>query len=202
MADGEGTAAIQTLVTAIDAQNDEATEAVVALLNVTDEPALIRLLHAQSAEYRWWAIRALGAWGGETSLDALLPFLTNERTDLRSVALMALGKIAERHPSTLQPLLPQLAMRLADPDGLIRQVAADTLAQLGNAAIPPLVALLRTSDDQGARSRAAYALGKIGTIEAAAPLYYCLNDKNYLVHTYAYEALDKLGLLENRLIIF
>ncbi len=46
------------------------------------------------------------------------------------------------------------------------------------------------------RVRAAYALNKIRSMQAATPLFRALNDPNYLVRTYAYEALDGMGLLD------
>ena len=48
---------------------------------------------------------------------------------------------------------------------------------------------------------AAAALRKIGTPATVPALFRCLNDPNYLVHTYAYEALDEMGLLETQLVI-
>jgi HEAT repeat protein len=54
---------------------------------------------------------------------------------------------------------------------------------------------------EGARTRAAYALRKIASPAAAASLFRCLNDPNYMVHTYAYEGLDELGLLDNLLLV-
>lgn len=46
------------------------------------------------------------------------------------------------------------------------------------------------------RLGAAYALHRVGSVEAAAPLFRALNDTNYLVRSYAYEALDSMGLLD------
>jgi HEAT repeat protein len=55
-------------------------------------------------------------------------------------------------------------------------------------------------EHQGARTRAAYALSKLASMPAAIILYHYLNDSNYMVQTYAYETLDKMGLLENVLV--
>jgi HEAT repeat protein len=182
-----GSAAVARLLAAVVAQDDDGAEAVVATLTAADEPALLRLLAHEDEDVQWWALRALGACGTSVAVAPLLTRLANPAPELRSVALM--------------PHLPQLATLLADRDGMVRQVAADTLAQCGDRAIPALVDLLRFSTDQGARSRAAYALGKIRTMAAAPALYRCLNDPNYLVHTYAHEALEQMGLLENMLLL-
>jgi len=45
------------------------------------------------------------------------------------------------------------------------------------------------------------ALRKIATVPAARLMFQYLNDDNYLVHTYAYEGLDEMGLLENVLLL-
>ena len=193
-------ATLAQFLTAVSAQDDDAAEAVVAALTLSDEPALLQLLGREDADVQWWAVRALGACGGVASIAPLLTALESPSAALRSVTVMALGRLAERQPDAMMPHLQRLTTLFADRDGLVRQVAADALAQCGTRAIPVLVEVLRFGADQGARSRAAYALGKIGTLDAAPALFRCLNDPNYLVHTYAYEALDALGLLENLLL--
>lgn len=194
---------LEALLTAIAAEDDAATEAAVAHLSMADEPALLALLADADADQRWWAVRALGAWGSVAAVAPLLGLLDQEDAALRAVTAMTISTILQRLPdaATMQPHLSPLTKLLTDQDGLTRQVAADALAQCGNAAIPALIEVLRFGTNQGARSRAAYALGKIGTMEAAPALYRCLNDPNYLVHTYAHEALEKLGLLENVLMM-
>ncbi|MEZ4677385.1 MAG: HEAT repeat domain-containing protein [Caldilineaceae bacterium] len=193
-------AAVKMFLTAIANEDDVAAEAAVSALSADDEPTLLPLCHAPDFDTQWWALRALGACGGAASLTPLIDHVNHQNTELRSVALMALGQLAVRHPTAMQPHFAQLTERLTDADGLVRQVAADALAQCGNPAIPALIDVLRYHTDQAARSRAAYALGKIATMEAAPALYRCLNDPNYLVHTYAYEALEKMGLLETMLV--
>ncbi len=191
---------VAQLFAAVVAQDDEAAESVVPVLTAADEPALLQLLEHENIDIWWWAVRALGACGTVAAIRPLLTHLQSPNAALRSVTLMALGQLAIRQPAAMTAHLPQLTTLFTDQDGMVRQVAADALAQCGNLAVPALVDLLRFGTDQSARSRAAYALGKIGTMEAAAPLYRCLNDPNYLVHTYAYEALEKMGLLENLLL--
>jgi HEAT repeat protein len=127
--------------------------------------------------------------------------LTGEDVALRVVAAMSLGVLAPRLGEAFTPHLPELATRLADEEGAVRQAAADALVQCGNVAIAPLIEVLRFSQHEGARSRAAYTLRKIGTPATVPALFRCLNDPNYLVHTYAYEALDEMGLLETQLLM-
>ena len=200
MINGQG---LQALRDAIAASDDGAAESAAVQLTAAAEPDLLTWLAADDPEQVWWAARALGACGTVASIGPLLDLLQHQDVALRTVAAMTMGALPQRlaDSTVMQPHLPQLAVLLSDPDGMVRQVAADALAQCGDVAIPTLVEVLRFNVDQGARSRAAYALGKIGTMATAPALYRCLNDQNYLVHTYAHEALDKLGLLENVLLM-
>jgi HEAT repeat protein len=119
---------------------------------------------------------------------------------VRAVVALALGHLYQRAPDAVRGVLDTLATHLADDDGAVRQAVADALALCGDDAVPALATILQTTHE-GARTRAAYALRKIATLKAAPILYRCLNDPNYMVHTYAYEALDEMGLLENVLVM-
>lgn len=98
-----------------------------------------------------------------------------------------------------------MAALFDDANGTVRQSAADALILYSDLAVPVLQSVL-ASDSEAARVRAAYALRKIatqgGAIKATAPaLFQILNDSNYLVHTYAHEALEEMGLLDNVLVV-
>ncbi|MBX3011942.1 MAG: HEAT repeat domain-containing protein [Caldilineaceae bacterium] len=192
---------LSPLLTAIQADDDEQTERVVLHLTATAEPDLLALLQTGTPDQRWWAVRALAQCGTVQALPLLAATLADGDVALRTVTAMALGALAQRLPTALMPYLPQLAERLADLDGAVRQATADALAQCGAAAVPTLSDVLRFSEHQGARSRAAAALRKIGTPATVPVLFHCLNDANYLVHIYAYEALDEMGLLETQLVL-
>lgn len=192
---------LSPLLAAIAADDDEQTEALVLQLTAAAEPALLTLLQTGNADQRWWAARALAHCGTAQALPALGALLHETAADLRIVAAMALGTLAPQHPDVSTPYLTTLAEHLADEEGMVRQASADALIQAGDAAIDALVHVLRFSPHQGARSRAAYALHKIGTPATVPALFRCLNDPNYLVHTYAYEALDEMGLLETELVM-
>lgn len=194
-------ALLPQLLAAIAADDDEQVEALVLHLTAAAEPALLILLQNGDANQRWWAVRALAHCGTAAAIPALLLTLQADDPALQVVAAMALGALATRHTADLAPQLSHLAERLADEDGSVRQAAADALVQAGDAAVEPLVAVLRVSEHQGARSRAAYALRKIATPATIPALFRCLNDPNYLVQTYAYEALDEMGLLETELVM-
>jgi HEAT repeat protein len=189
------------LLAAIAADDDEQAETLALQLTAAAEPSLLAVACNGNADQRWWAVRALAHCGTPNALPVLATMLTNEDAALRVVAAMSLGALSTRLGAVLTPHLSELAVRLADEEGAVRQAAADALVQCGDAAVEPLVGVLRFSDHQGARSRAAYALRKIGTPATVPALFRCLNDPNYLVHTYAYEALDEMGLLETQLLV-
>lgn len=192
---------LSQVLDAIAAAEDERVEALVLQLTPAAEPALRRLLQIGDVDQRWWAVRALAHCGTVESLPALGELLAAEDAGLRAVAAMALGALFPRLGAAFTPYCAQLAACLTDEDGLVRQAAADALIQGGDGAVEALVGVLRFSPHEAARSRAAYALRKIATPATVPALFHCLNDPNYLVHTYAYEALDEMGLLETELVI-
>lgn len=178
------------------------------------------------ADIRWWAIRGLANCGNLDVMARLSGSLADANPEIRSVAALSLGHIGQRSCSALlgnaseaqkrqEPIaewqadvdkaLLGIAALLNDPVGYVRQTASDALALFGGAAVPTLQTVIE-SDSEPARVRAAYALRKIGTkggsIKETAPaLFQLLNDSNYLVHTYAHEALDEMGLLDNVLVV-
>ena len=191
--------AITDFLSAATKDDDDLSEALATELTSADELPLLDVLHDTNNDLRWWAVRALALVGGEQSVAPLLTKLDDADPLLRSAALLALAALHSRQPAAVNPHLAQMARLLADPEGTVRQSATDALSQCGDAAVPALAAVLQ-SDHQGARTRATIALRQIATMPAAAVLYRCLNDSNYMVHTYAYECLDEMGLLENVLL--
>ncbi len=191
----------QRFLTAIDAQDDDAIESIALTLRAREEPALLAMLREdEDPERRWWAVRALALCGGPEAVPALVAALEDEDENVRAAAAMALARVHERNPAAVAPALDRVARLLDDASGAVRRVATDSLARCGDDAIDALAAVLE-GDRQGARTRAMAALRKIATFPAAKLMYQYLNDDNYLVHTYAYEGLDEMGLLENMLLL-
>lgn len=185
---------------AVDAGDDTRAEALVASLSPQDAAALLVLADPPDGDRRWWAVRALAAVGGDAAVPALVAALESHDAGTRAAAALALGHLHMRRPAAVIPALDRLALALADDDGFVRQAAVDGLSLCEDDGVPPLARILAESDHEGARTRAAAALRNIRTTKAAAVLYRCLNDHNHLVHTYAYEGLDEMGLLENLLL--
>ena len=184
---------------AISAGNDEQAEALCQQLTAADEAALLDLLVTGHLDERWWSLRALGQWGAAQSVVPVAAALDAAQKELRQVAALTLGHLYMRVPQAVIPYLPRLAALLTDADGTVRQAAMMALSMCSDDAVPLLAEILAGSQ-QGARTRAAQALRRIGSIPAAVVLYGYLEDANHLVRTHAYEALDEMGLLENILV--
>ena len=111
----------------------------------------------------------------------------------------ALGRLREVAARTGAPagerrraLEALVARRDAGLDGLLIEL-------IGEPAVPALGDALQ-DEREGVRVRAAYALHKIGSRKAARWLFPALNDPNHIVHTYAYETLDQMGMLTTILV--
>jgi HEAT repeat protein len=85
-----------------------------------------------------------------------------------------------------------LIKSLSSPDGSKRQEAAEKLAGAGKDAVSPLIEAL-TDTHPGVRAGAAYALGKIGDLQAVSPLIDLLQDPNENVRSITASALGRLG---------
>lgn len=190
----------RTWLGAIQAGDDERAEALSGQLSPADSPALLAQVAASNADLRWWALRALALHGPPAAAGPIAAACDDPEASVRAVAALALALLCQRYPAAVEPYLGTLAVRLVDIDGMVRQANADALAQCGDVALSVLAEVLRFGPE-AARTRAAYALRKMGSKRAAPLLYPLLNDPNPLIYTYAYEGLDDLGLLETTLLL-
>ena len=202
---------IEALLAALAEGDDNAAEAAAqACVGRADLiPALRPLLADAEADRRWWAVRTLALAGGPEAAALVEARLSDSDEATRCAAALALGQLRAAAS------IPALIAALADGSGWVRDSAADALALIGEPALPALVAALADARD-GVRVRAAMGLRKLvapalmGVRVVAYPpqywpaltaLFQALNDPNRLVRHNAYEALDKLGLLESVLIV-
>jgi Uri superfamily endonuclease len=201
---------VQALLDAISAGDDEAAERVAQACSgqTTLLPALRPLLADADPDRRWWAVRALASVGGADAVDRLTAHLCDADEATRCAAALGLGQLRAT------AAIPALTAQLGDANGWVRDTAGDALAMIGEPALPALVETLG-ADQEGARVRAAGALRKIvvsALIDvqiaefkpqfwpAISAMFAALNDPNRLVRHNAYEALDRLGLLETVII--
>ena len=191
-----------TFLSAVSSGDDELAENAVQDLYLNGDGSLERLLDLASTDdddLRWWAVRALSMLRRKTSsqravvMPALTQALSDDDNSVRCLAALSLGQL---HAASA---IPALMLLLTDPSGWVHGAAADSLAMMGEAAVPLLGNTLH-DDREGVHVRAAYALHKIRSIASARWLFPALNDPNPIVHTYVYETLDDLGLLNTVLV--
>ena len=194
--------ALAALHAALAANDDETAEAAVLRL-MADEVAVTALLQMAATEdetMRWWAVRGLAqlAGQGEEHHPAILPVLQQatrgEDEALRCAAALALGEMRS------DAGVPALLDLLQDSSGWVRSAAANALALVGEPAVPALGEALQ-DPREGVRVRAAFALHRIKSLGSARWLFPALSDSNPIVHTYAYETLNELGLLNTVLVM-
>lgn len=190
------------LLDATGAGDDDAAEAAVAQLYAVAGAALPLLADLSTTgdnDQRWWAVRALAGLAEEDpsqreqAIPLLLAALRDPDDSIRCVAALGLGQ-AHAHSA-----IPALALLLADSSGWVRGAAANALALIGEPAVPALGEALQ-DPREGVRVRAAYALHRIKSVPSARWLFPALNDPNHIVHTYAYETLEEMGLLTTVLV--
>ena len=182
---------VENLLQSIAAQDDEECETICQALSAHSEAVRLAmpLLLASESDRRWWAVRVIAASGHADGVPALAQMLNDPNDAVRCAAALALGQLG-----TEAAIGPLVAL-LGDGSGWVRRSAADALAMIGVPAVPALARALQDPQD-GIRVRAAYALSRIRTPQTAAPLLQALDDPNYLVHRFAHEAAEDMGLLD------
>ena len=192
----------EAFLSAVASGDDMLAEDAVQSLYRNGDGSLDRLLDLAASgddDLRWWAVRALSvaAEDHQQQRVEVIPALTEALGDsddsVRCLAALSLGQL---HATSA---IPALMLLLADPSGWVRGAAADGLAMMGEAAVPALGSALHDRRE-GVRVRAAYALHRIRSLASARWLFPALNDPNPIVHTYVYETLDDLGLLNTILV--
>jgi len=151
-----------------------------------DIPGLIRALRNRDPAVQYDAVEALGELSDPAATDALISALTGDQySGIRWKAAEALAKIGE-------PAVPSLIAALDHPDEGVRWKAAITLGEIGDQrGIIPLIGLL-SDKDRFVRSRAAYALGLIGS-PAIPALSEMLKEAPYEVRRGTVTALGKMN---------
>ncbi len=132
-----------------------------------------------SADFRIWAIRALGLIGAKSNnvVPTLLKMLDDANVDIRNAAAYSLGEI---RPT--RAVLPALLGKLNDGNPSERSLAACTLGMLGpevaTEALPALIRALRDEDDDVRKGALASLMEFREAAAPAAPaLRQALNDR-------------------------
>jgi HEAT repeat protein len=151
-------------------------------------PALLDLAHAEGADSRWWAVRALAA-SPHTRTDDLIPFLSDPAPEVRAAAALALCD----HPH--EDAVESLIKVLADEDSLAAELAGKALAKIGSPSVLSLIEVVKdTLAGIRVRSVALRALCEIRDHRAIPVMMESLGGESALLQYWAQEGLNRLGL--------
>jgi HEAT repeat protein len=159
-------------------------EAVITLGEMGDERCiepLAKALRDGDWQVREVAVEAMGQVGSP-AVEMLLRLLRD--WEVRKCAILALGKI--RDERVLDPLMLQLR------NDEFKDDAINALVELGEPALPRLIAALRDKDEN-VRKSAVLALGRIKSGDAIAPLIEMLEDQDWFTRLTAAAALESIG---------
>lgn len=181
-----------TLLEAFTSGDDErAEEAALALIRMGEDalPVVRELLSSPDVDSRWWATRTVGQIDSADAVTALADQCDDPNPDVRACAIFALGTFRERATEAV----PVLIKKLADPSVYVGQMAADSLARIGQSATPALIEALK-DDSPTVRGRAARALSHLADKSSIPALIASLDDESSIVEYYADMALQKMGV--------
>ncbi len=147
-------------------------------------PALIRALDDERDETRQGAVEALVEIGAE-AVDALVAALEVDSVRVRCGVLTALGQIGDRES------LEHIIATLGDPEGVVRDEAAQTLMRIGAGAVPPLVEAL-IADSRWVSGGAADLLTELGD-PAIDGLFEALGGERRAIRWAAAKVLVEIG---------
>lgn len=124
---------------------------------------------------------------GKPSVDPLCKLLTDGDESLRVLATIVLGDIAD--PRAIEPLV----IALDDVRFSVRSSAATALAQMGEAALNPVLDSLKNKNSSRCRAAAALTLKNLALHQSMPALIVALSDKEDAVRANAVEALSVIG---------
>jgi HEAT repeat protein len=173
------------LISGDDARAEKSISAIVEL-GTAVFPSLLELTRAESADSRWWAVRALAAFP-DTQPGELIPLLGDSAPEVRAAAALALC----HHPH--ESAVGALINSLADSDPLTAGLAANALVQIGSPAVPGLLEVMKLAPT-GIKILALRALSDIRDHRAIPVMMKCIGEESAVLQYWAKEGLDRLGL--------
>jgi HEAT repeat protein len=139
-----GAAAVEPVGRTIDEASGQAAVAALRVGAALSDPRLAaharRRLADEDPAVRAWAVRLLGAVGGDANAAAVEGRLDDPAEEVRAAAAVALGRLGH------WPAAPQLGRRLGDPAWVVRRNAALALRSFGPAGELLLNRALREDD--------------------------------------------------------
>ncbi len=176
-----------------DLRAEKAIPAIVGL-GMDAIPALLELTHADSADSRWWAVRALAA-SPHTRTEDLIPLLNDSAPEVRAATALALCE----HPH--ESAVAALIKTLKDQDPLAAGLAGNALVKIGSASVAGLLQVMNARVEPGrneaqgnVRILALRALAEIRDPRAIPVMMRSMGEESAVLQYWAQEGLERLGL--------
>lgn len=180
---------LQDFLTDLTSGNEtRAEEAVHSLISLGEEsiPALLDLTRSSDVDDRWWGLRVL-AQSSHAKAEWLVPFLNDPAREVRQCAALGLAIKPEEGATH------SLVQALSDEDSMVSSLAVNALVKIGKAAVPALIDVVNNGA-QSARIHALRALAEIRDHRAIPVMMKVMEEDSALLHHWAKEGLDRLGL--------
>jgi HEAT repeat protein len=138
--------------------------------------ALVRVAGSNGApDERATAVMALGKLGGDGAAEAILPFLADPQTAVRTGAAWALARTGDEAAGL------DLAPLLEDPEPSVREMAVWASGRLGVHDLAAATTRLLEDEDPGVRLAATKAIGQVGSADAVPKLQLMVRDPDWRV---------------------
>jgi HEAT repeat protein len=149
-------------------------------------PELEQLLESTDSDKRWWAVRTLAGMSQPRG-DWLERAANDTSAEVRAAAALALAS----HPQ--EAAAAALIRALSDDDNVVALLAVSALVALGPAAVPGLIEAFESSGVR-ARVHIMRALAEIRDPRAIRLMMSAMDENSALIHYWAQEGLEALGL--------
>ena len=124
-------------------------------------PALEALLESPNADHRWWALSVLAQIEG-ADINWMLAGLNDKSAEVRQCAALGLSG----HPN--HKAVPALIKSLYDSDSMVSTLSSNALAQIGESALFPLLAVLEKKKPEESIQEKAARLGAMRALATIA----------------------------------
>lgn len=185
-----GKPAVTPLIGRLESQNKDESELSIRILGeIKDTSAvrpLIKLLNKENYNVRSNACESLGKIGDTTAFSDVNLRMEDSVEVVRKSAAVALGRIKD------QRAIPSLIRGLSDPHYSVRMTSSNSLVEMGEVSVKPLLSLLNNSIDQ-TLNLTIETLGKLKDKRAVIPLLGKLKDQDWATRAFAVEALQEIG---------
>jgi HEAT repeat protein len=184
-----GEPAVMPVIARLESEDKEETKLAIRVLGeIKDNRAvipLIGLLSRDDYNIRGHCCESLGNIGDTTAFNDVSPRMEDSVEVVRKSAAVALGKMKDHRA------VPHLVRGLSDPHFSVRMSSANSLIQMGEPAVKPLLFLLDHSAPPTLHL-AIESLGKLKEKTAVSPLLDKLKDHDWATRAFAVEALNEI----------